>query len=139
MFWLSDINLITVLIVTVIGMVLGMLWYSPMVFGKLWMKLSGINERKMKEMKKKGMTTSYVAMFLGAFVMNYVLAYLVVLTGATDLATGAITGVWVAIGFVATVMLGSVLWEGKPLELYLINVTHYIVALAVAGAILATW
>ena len=35
------VNLIGILVATLIGMVLGAIWYSPMLFGKQWMKSIG--------------------------------------------------------------------------------------------------
>ena len=50
-----DVSWVAVIVVAIISFVIGMLWYSPLLFGKQWMKLSDIGDKKMKEMKKKGM------------------------------------------------------------------------------------
>ncbi|MBI3026774.1 DUF1761 domain-containing protein, partial [Candidatus Woesearchaeota archaeon] len=50
-----------------------------------------------------------------------------------------VLGFWVWIGFLATTQIGMVLWEGKPIKLYIINTLHYLVVLAVMSAILAVW
>ena len=36
---IPTINYIAVLVSAVIGMAIGALWYSPLLFGKIWMKL----------------------------------------------------------------------------------------------------
>jgi len=71
--------------------------------------------------------------------MSYVLAHFVDYAEAATAMDGIILGFWVWIGFLATTQIGSVLWEGKPVKLYLINTLHYLVALAVMATILAVW
>ena len=69
--------------------------------------------------------------------MSYVLARFV--GGSGSFATGAITGFWIWLGFLATTMINVVLWENKPFTLYLLQAAHYLVGLALMGGILAVW
>ena len=125
------INLVAVLVGAIASMVIGMIWYGPL-FGKTWMNLMGINKSKMKDATK-----SYLIQFVGAIVMVYVLAHFVQYAGAKDIIGGLQTGFWIWLGFIATVGLGSILWDGKPLELYLINMGYHLVTLLIVGTILA--
>ena len=133
------INYLTVLVTAVVSMALGALWYSPMLFGKLWMTLSGLNPQTMDEAKKKGMAKSYVLAFVGTLVMSYVLAHIIGYTNAATIGAGLHVGFWAWLGFVAPVTLGGVLWEGKSWKLWWLNNAHYLVMLLVSGAILALW
>ena len=72
-----DINGFAVLAAAVASMVIGAIWYSPAVFGKIWMSLTGISDSKIKEMKSKGMAKSYVIGFIASLVTAYVLAHFV--------------------------------------------------------------
>ena len=134
-----SINLVAVLVTSIIAMVIGFLWYSPVLFGNAWMKLSKLTPKDMEKAKKKGMGKTYFLSFLGILLMNYVLAHFVDYTQATSFFEGILTGFWVWAGFVAPVLLGSIFWEGKPVKLYLINSLHYLVMLAVSAGILAVW
>ena len=134
-----SINYLAVLVSAIVSMVIGALWYSPILFGKLWMRLSGMSENKLKEVKAKGMTKSYVIAFIVTLVMSYVLAHFVDYTEATTFALGMQTGFWIWLGFFATTMLGMVLWEGKSVKFYLLNIIHYLVVLLVIGGMLAMW
>lgn len=44
------IDYLTVVVAAIVNLILGFLWYSPYVFGKLWLKLV---QRKEKEMKMR--------------------------------------------------------------------------------------
>jgi len=133
-----SINYLTVLAAAVVSMVIGFLWYGP-IFGKAWMQLMKIDKKKMDEAKKKGMAKSYAVMFISALIMNYVLAHFVKYLGSKTFMDGMQAGFWLWLGFIATVQIGIVLWEGKPVKWYLINSAHYLVALMVTGGILAIW
>lgn len=132
------VNYTAVLVASVVGMIIGAIWYGPL-FGKAWMKLSRLSPKDMAKMKKKGMGKGYLAMFIGLLVMNFVLAHMLKFAQAATVAEAVVGGVLIWLGFIATVMLGSVLWEGKPISLYAINAFHYLVILAVSGAILVSW
>ena len=134
-----SINYLAVLVASIAGMVVGAFWYSPLLFGKVWMRESGISSRQINEAKKRGMGKSYFAAFVGILVMSFVLAHFVRYAGATTWTEGLEAGCWLWLGFIAPVLLGSVLWEGKSVKLYLINALQYLVVLLMMGAILASW
>lgn len=119
-------------------MAIGALWYSPVLFGKTWMALMGFNEVMMAE-KKKGMAKMYVLNFIGALVMAYVFVLFAYAWNVTDVSGALRLAFWTWLGFVATVMLGSILWEGKPIKLYVLNTVYYLVSLSVMGIIFAFW
>ncbi len=130
-----DINLIPILVCGVASMVIGFLWYSPFLFGNVWMKLSGISKETIKEANSK-MPIIYGTMFVASLVMAYVLSMVVSLMGVTEVMDGVKAAVWVWLGFIATTMLTGVLYEGKPLKLYAINSGYHLVTLLVMGIIL---
>jgi len=132
------VNYWAVLVAAIAQMIIGALWYSPVLFGKQWMSMMNLTEESMKS-KKKEAQRGYVLMFVLAVVMCYVLANVVVYAKATTMLDGMLTGFWLWLGFIATVTLGGFLWEGKPFKLYLLNVTYWLVTLVVTSAILAVW
>ena len=132
------INYVAVLVSAIVGFGIGGLWYSPLLFGRTWMKLINITQKEMKANKDKA-KKGYIFMFVALLVMAYALSLFVNYAGATTLTAGLLVGFWAWLGFVATVLLGEFLWENKPFSLYLINVSHYLVVLVVMGAILAVW
>ena len=130
---MMEINLWAVLAAGLAAMVLGYIWYAPPVFGKMWMKLAKV------EKAKGGMAITVLSGLISMWVMAYVLAYLLKFLQAQTIWEGVIAGVWVWVGFVATVSLGSVIYERKPIKLYLLNNAFNLLSLAMMGVILTVW
>ncbi|MBI4151857.1 DUF1761 domain-containing protein [Candidatus Woesearchaeota archaeon] len=129
-------NYWAILVAALLQYGLGALWYSPLLFGKQWMRLMKINPAE-RASKKKEAARGYALMLVTALVMSFVLARFV--TGASTWIEGALTGLWVWLGFIATVTLGGFLWEGKPFSLYLLNAGYWLVTLLLTGSLLAAW
>ncbi len=67
------------------------------------------------------------------------LAYVISFSGANTLLAGAKIGVLVELGFIATLLLGDVVFEKRPWKLFLLRNGYNLTAFAVIGAILAVW
>lgn len=135
-----DINLLAVLVAAVASMIIGGLWYSPLLFGKQWMKLSGMSKQKIKKAKTNGKVgRSYFISFLMTLVACYVLAHFVIYVTASTFADGAQLAFWAWLGFEVPLALNETLWGGKSFKLFVLNAAHHLVALVVAAGILATW
>lgn len=135
----GDVNYLAVVIAAVVNMAVGAYWYSPAGFGKQWAALMGWNDPAKMDAMKKGATKSYVFMFIGALVMAFVLANVVRAFGAVTLMEGAIVGFWIWLGFAATIQVGAVVWDMKPVKLFWINTLYSLVTLVINGALLAMW
>ncbi len=132
---LGAVNYIAVVAATVVAMILGYAWYSPMLFGNRWIKLMGFSASDMKKgQKDMGKTMAYGVIV--ALVTAWVLAQFIGMLGAKTLVDGALVGVLAWIGFVATVMANDVIYGGKNTELYTLNAGYQLVALALMGAVI---
>ncbi len=132
------VNYLAVLVAALASMVIGFLWYSPVLFGKPWTKLMGWSEKQMKE-KSSQMGPAYLIMLVSSLVMAYVLAHLVSYLGVKVWQDALMLAFWTWLGFIATTGLSSVLWEGKPVKLYLINVGYSLADLIAMAMILTYW
>ena len=126
------INYWAVLVCSLIAYVIGMLWYSPALFGKEWMRLSKIKEGKPT-------VGIMVGGFLITVVLVLVLAWFISTYEASTFAAGAALGFLLWIGFIGTIALNGVFYQKMPWALYLINTVHYLLVLLVVGGILAVW
>lgn len=123
----------SILVVAIANMLLGSLWYSPVLFGQLWMKLSHHHSPP-----KKGMMKAYIGGFITAFVTAFVLSYFFSKFGIYTMAEASCFAFMVWLGFLATAGFGGVLWEKKPVKLYLIHVGFSLVSLQVMSWILVS-
>lgn len=128
------VNLAAVAIAGVSAMVTGYIWYGPL-FGKDWMKLSGI---KKEDSKKEDMPKLYGIMFAGALIEAYMLSIFIHYAGAYTVLDGMKTGLWAWLGFVVTVMLGNYMFAKRPVKLFIIDSGYAAVNLLVMGAIIAS-
>ncbi len=133
------INYAAVIVAGVVNMVLGFIWYGPL-FGKQWAEMMGFTAERMEKTKSADMNKSYAIMMAGSFIMAYILAHFFVFastyTFTFGLSAGLMVGLWSWLGFIAPVTVGSVLWEGKPWKLWLINSGYYLVGLLLMGMVL---
>jgi len=70
-------NYLAILVSGIISMVVGAFWYSPAVFGKEWIKLSGFSNKQLAKAKNKGIVFSYHVAFIAVVVTSWVLAQIV--------------------------------------------------------------
>ena len=133
------VNFLAILIATVVAMVIGMSWYSSFLFGNAWMRLSGIDPKKIDKSKMKGMWKIMIVAFISNLIMAFVLSTFIKLSQTTSATDATQLGFWIWLGFMMPLQLGMVLWENKPFKLFLINTSHYLVTLIVMGLIIALW
>jgi len=131
-----DVNWLAILICAVVSMIVGSIWYGP-VFGKQWMKLVGFTKEEL-EKGKKDMPKVYGQMFLGSVITSYVLAVIISMAPEKSVMMGVTGAFWVWVGFIAAVKYSDVLFEKKPLKLYLIEIGYYLIFLTISGAILGS-
>jgi hypothetical protein len=118
------------------NVVLGMIWYNPKIFGTAWMRMSNITPEA-AERSKKNMPLMAIVGFFAALFSAWVLSVVQNAFGVFDVISALDVGFWIWAGFIAPILLGSVLWEGKPFSLYLINAAFWLLALLSMSAILA--
>ena len=135
------INPWAVLVSAIAAMVIGFLWYSPILFANPWMRLMGIDpadKAKIAEMQK-GKIYDLALAFVASVVSAVVLAKIIDLTSVNTILYGMKIGFAVWLGFVTTVQLTGALFGKQPTKLYLINTGHQLVCYLAMGAILAVW
>jgi hypothetical protein len=118
---------------------LGALWYSPLLFARPFVALMRWTPEQLAAAEAQGAGAQIVVALVTSLLLAYVLAHFVKFTGAETVKSGALTGFWLWLGFVATSNLETVLFESRPVGLYLINNGYHLVGLLGMGALLAVW
>jgi hypothetical protein len=129
-----DLNWVAIIVATIIPMVLGALWYSPLLFADRWMRAVGRTREELGDA-----SLGYLLSAIGAFLSAYVLARVVKWAEVDDLWNGALVGVFVWAGFVATVLGVTTFFAGRSRTLWLINSGYQLVSLVLMGALLGAW
>lgn len=130
----SDLNYWAILVAALVNMVVGAVWYSPVLFGKTWAKALG---KKVGDMGDP--MTGYSVSTVGALVQAFILANLVRDLGLTNTGDGLWLGFGVWLGFLAVVMAGETVFAGRSWKLWKVNASYYLIVLLANGALLAAW
>ena len=135
------VNLWAVLVSALATMVVGFVWYSPLLFARRWMVLMGLDpddKAKIAEMQKSAgpsYALSLVASALAAAVLGKIIAIATIDTALYGMKVGL--AVW--LGFVTTVQLTNSLFSRQPAKLYAINTGYQLVCFLAMGAIMGAW
>jgi hypothetical protein len=138
---LHHVNFLAILVAAISTMVVGFLWYSPLLFAKPWMREMGYDpndKAKTQEMQKTAgpaYAGSFVASLLSAFTLALILEGL----HMADVPHGLMVGFHVWLGFVATVQFTGALFMKQSMKLFAMNTGYQLVCFLVMGAILAAW
>jgi len=138
---MHSLNWLAILVAAISTMVIGFLWYSPLLFAKPWMKEMGYDpndKAKTEEMKKNAGPAyggSFVASLISAFTLDLILHGL----RAEDLHFGLMASFHIWLGFVATVQFTGALYTKQSMKLFGINTGYQLVCYLVMGVILTLW
>lgn len=138
------INYFAVATCTFLNMILGMLWYSPILFGTTWAKLMGFDYNKMKNDPniQKNAQQGYMISCICHLLMNIMMAHFIQYTHASgSWFDGLKIGFSCWLGFTLTTMLPNHVFSKDKFSWLLasINIAYPMVGLSTAGAVLAAW
>ncbi len=132
------VNYLSLLVASFAGMAIGMLWYSPLVFGKQWMAAAGMTPEKMASRKRR-MPIAIIGGFLCQIITAYVLVYFASLFDVVTVSEALTLALWAWLGFTAVTSLHAVLWEGKPTAYWAINAGYQLAVFGAMTLILTLW
>ena len=138
---MHNLNLLAVLVAAISTMVVGFLWYSPILFAKPWMREMGYDpddKAKTKEMQKSA-GPAYLGSFIASLVSAFILALFFHWLHVKSLNLGLLVAFHVWLGFVATVQLSGVLFMKQSLKLFAMNTGYQLACYLSMGAILTVW
>ena len=138
---LHHLNLLAILVAAISTMVLGFLWYSPVLFAKPWMREMGYdpNDKAKIEQMQKSAGPAYFGSFVASLISAFVLALFFHWMRVGSLHFGLMTAFHVWLGFVATVQFTNALFQKQSMTLFAINTGYQLVCYLAMGAILAAW
>ncbi|MBD3243459.1 MAG: DUF1761 family protein [Chitinivibrionales bacterium] len=129
-------NACAVIAAVVSTMIIGALWYSPVLFGNLWLKLIG---KRPEDVGQADANASMALSIIPAIVSVASLVLLLSFTRAATLLDAVVVASVAAVGFVGMSAFNLVLFEGRSVGLTLLNVGYSFVSLNVAAVIVTLW
>jgi hypothetical protein len=128
---MPQVNLIAVLLCAVASLVLGGIWYSPLLFAKSWQGAAGLSDEQAKSGNMAAIFgITFILSALAAYVFGMFLGHTLPLAGAVG--AGFAAGLcWVAASFGI-----NYLFERRPLKLWLVNGGYHTVQFTLFGLIL---
>jgi len=138
---MHSLNWLAILVASAACMVLGFLWYSPLLFANAWTREVGHDpndKAKMDEMKKSA-GPAYAGSFAASLLSAFTLALILHGMRAESLHFGVMASFHIWLGFVATVQFTGALFAKQSMKLFAINTGYQLVCYLVMGAILVLW
>jgi hypothetical protein len=131
---LTQINYAAVVVAALSSFVIGGIWYSPLLFSKLWMKEAHVEEETARNSNK-------VKIFGISFILTLIISFNLAAFLGPDagLVWGITAGALAGIGWVAASLGIIYLFEMKSLKLFLINAGYLAIMFIVAGGIIGAW
>lgn len=138
---MHSLNWLAILLAAISTMILGFLWYSPLLFAKTWTREMGYDpndKAKMDEMRKSA-GPAYAGSFVASLLSAFTLALILHGMRAESLHFGLMASFHIWLGFVATVQFTGALFAKQSMRLFAINTGYQLVCYLVMGAILVLW
>jgi hypothetical protein len=131
----NQINWLAVVAAALSTFMVGGLWYSPILFGKVWLKANGFTETQAQGFNK-------ARAFSGAFFLSLVMSAnlaMFLAHPATTVLWGMTAGALAGIGWVAAGLAVVALFENRSWSYIMVNGGYLIVSFVLMGAILGAW
>ena len=131
---MPNINYIAVAAAALGAFLIGGIWYSPVLFGGVWMRETALTD---EELRRRNIGLVFGSSFVLSLVIAFNLAAF--LAGPPNLVWGMTAGALAGIGWVATAMGITYLFEKRSMKLFLVNAGYHAVTFIMMGGILGVW
>lgn len=131
---MPDINWLAALIAAVAAFAAGSLWYSPLLFSKMWQKEVGMTD---EDFQSGSVARTMISAFLLMLIAAIVLAILLRRPGSW--LYGLNYGFHIGLFFVGTMSGVHYLFERRSLKLWLINTGYGTLVFMIMGAVIGAF
>jgi hypothetical protein len=133
----SRISYLAIVAALLAAVAVSSVWYSPLLFGKQWMELSGINRAGTGNPTLHAWKVSID--LVRELVVVYVFARFVSHLRIVDWKGAVSLGFWMWLGFPVQMLVGASLWDNKPWTLDLIHAGDWLLKMVLIALILGKW
>lgn len=136
---ISSINWLAVIAAVLASMIIGSVWFGPKGFYPAWQKaLAQIDKNDPSDTNMGPVVRIFGLTILASFVQAIFMSLIIHALGNTSLASGAMTGFLLWLGFVAPSSLTNKLFADR-VQAWYYEVGNHLVTFVVMGAILGAW
>ena len=129
------INHLAVFVCALLSLVIGGLWYSPLLFFKAWQKETGLSDEQVARAKP---LKTYSLTLVLAWIISYNLAFFLG-DSKTNWQWGLVAGLLAGAGWAVTMFVIIGLFEQRSFKHILINCGYITVYFALIGFVLGLW
>ncbi len=126
------VNYVGVIAATIVAMIVGFVWYSKPLFGKVWSKQTGVQMGG----NSKGMGKTMIAALFASLITAYILAVLISSLGATTISGAVWVAVIVWLGFVVSFNIARMAFEKTSMDFFLEEIGHHLVAFVLMSIVI---
>lgn len=132
----EGINEVAIVVSAILAIAVGNVWYSPLVFGNVWMRAIGIQSGSDVLPQREMM----IAVVRGVFAQMLFFVTLSFLMKGVDMNVYSLMEIAGLVTLlVATQSLGAVIWERKPFAYFLVQVGYSAVIIFGGLAVITYW
>lgn len=128
------LNILAVGVATVVMLVVSSLWLSPLLFGKAWIRLSGIRPGDIRpaDARRNFLVSLFTSLFASGL-LGLVAAH----AGSNRLMLfSGVAFLWL---FIMLEQLNRTIWERQPIALFLLQTFRSLACLMAATAVFSFW
>ena len=125
-------NWVGILLSTLAAIVVAGIWYSPIVFGKMWQKEAKIKDKELRG----GSPVKYIVALTMILLTAIVLQRFIIITNPQTMFEAIKVAAWIWLGFVVTYVVAGGLFEKVSTKLMLIDLSGQVLILMAMSATL---
>jgi hypothetical protein len=130
---LGGVSPLEILVAAIVMMLVGILWYSRFLFGKAWIRHSGI---RLGDIRPEDARRGHIFGIITAFISATLLGLLVGHTGKVHALFHAVFFIWI---FVMLEQFNSFVWRRDPFALFLLQAFRSLFSLLAGAAVFYFW
>ncbi len=131
---MPQVNFLAIVVAAVVAFILGGLWYSPVLFGKVWQREVGLSD---EQLRRGNMASIFGLSLLLSLIAAFVFAMFLGPRPPVQLGLGA--GFAAGLCWVASSFGINYLFARRSLRLFLIDGGYHTLQFTAIGLILALW
>jgi hypothetical protein len=125
-------NALAVVVTGLTAFACSLLWYSPFLFGGIWMEHRGAAVVSTPAWK-------FLIAPLREIITSYLLAWMIARLGIEDWKKAAILGFWLWLAFYAVQLAGAVIWDDMPMALGAVHAGDWLMKMLLMSVMLSLW